>query len=66
MARVQFYCDSGANIHSCNKSGWMDTVEDLGLGVGEWEKYTDEEKWEFSKDWADNYIDIGYETEGEN
>jgi len=63
--KVQFNLDSGANIHSRNKSGWMDTVDDLGLEKGEWEKYTDDEKWEFAKDWADNYLEIGFEEEGE-
>ena len=62
--KVQFYTDNGANIHSCRKSEWLDTVEDLGLEEGEWEKYSDDEKWVFAKDWADNYIEIGYEEEG--
>jgi len=61
--KVQFNLNSGANIHSNNQSGWLDTVEDLSLEEGEWEGYTYEEKWEFAKDWADNYIEIGFEEQ---
>ena len=34
---VRFCSDSGANILSCKKSKWMDTVKDLGMEEGEWE-----------------------------
>ena len=43
--KVQFNLNSGANIYSTNESGWYDTVEDLGLEEGEWEKMTDDEKY---------------------
>ena len=43
--KVQFNVNSGANIHSNNESGWLDTVEDLGLAEGEWESLTDDEKY---------------------
>jgi hypothetical protein len=35
MAKVNFNCDSGANIHSC-RSETLDTVKDLMLDEGEW------------------------------
>ena len=44
--KVEFFLDSGANIHSCNKTGQLDTVEDLGLEAGEWEGLTEDEKYE--------------------
>ena len=59
--QVQFNLDSGANIHSNNKSGWLDTEEDLGLDEGEWEEMAYDERYAMAKDWADNYLDIGYE-----
>lgn len=59
--KVKFYCDSGANIHSCRESDWLDVEEDLLFGYGEWEKLTDDEKYEIAVDWANNYLDIGYE-----
>ena len=46
--KVQFNCNSGANIHSNNDSGWLSTVEDLGLKEGEWESMTDDEKYEMT------------------
>ena len=44
--KVQFFCNSGANIHSCNDSDIFDTVEDLGYEDGEWEKLSDDDKYE--------------------
>jgi hypothetical protein len=29
--KVKFNLDSGANIHSNNKTRWLDTVEDYGI-----------------------------------
>lgn len=42
--KVEFFLDSGANIHSCNKTGELDTVEDLGLEEGEWEQMSETER----------------------
>lgn len=61
MAKVKFYLDSGANIHSC-RSEEFDTVDDLGLDEGEWEEYTDDEKHECVMDWANNYLGVGWEA----
>jgi hypothetical protein len=62
MAKVQFTLDSGANIHSAKKSGWLDTVDDLGLSEGEWEDMlTDDEKWEMAEEWAFQHLAITFE-----
>ncbi|MCP4987125.1 MAG: hypothetical protein GY928_14090 [Colwellia sp.] len=44
-----------------NESGWLDTVEDLGLGAGEWEAYTDDEKYQFTEKWLLDYVHIYFE-----
>ena len=59
--KIRFCCNSGANVHSCNKSKWMDTVKDLGLEEGEWENMSDEERWGMANEWANNYLEIYYE-----
>ena len=61
--KVKLNVNSGANIHSNNSSGWLDPVKDLGLDEGEWETLSDEDKWEFAREWADNYIEIYYEED---
>lgn len=60
IMKVRFYCDSGANIHSC-RDEIFDTVEDLGLEDGEWEKMDDEAKEECVKDWMSDHLDYGWE-----
>jgi hypothetical protein len=57
--KVKFYCDSGANIHSCREET-LDTVEDLGLDEGEWETLSDNEKEEHVKDWMSGHLDYGW------
>ena len=60
MAKVQFWCDSGANIHSCRKSGELDTVRDLGLEEGEWEQLSEDEKYKLADEWACERLEVGY------
>ena len=36
----------------------MDTVEDLGLDPGEWESYSEEEKYQAATNWANERIEI--------
>jgi len=60
MAKVKFYCDSGANIHSTREEV-VDTVADWGMDEGEWEGLSDDEKWKVSDEWAQKRLDIGYE-----
>jgi hypothetical protein len=57
--KVEFFCDSGANIKSCRKE-IVDTVKNLGLDPGEWEKMTDDEKYEMAREWAENRLEIGF------
>lgn len=57
--KVKFYCDSGANIHSCREEV-MDTVKDLGLKEGEWEGLSEEEKYEQVKDWMNDRLEYGF------
>lgn len=61
MAIVQFFVDNGANIHSKKSSPKRDTVKDLGLGEGEWEAMSDDEKYEMAQDWANEYIEVWWE-----
>lgn len=61
--KVTFCCNSGANIHSCRKET-LDTVDDLGLEEGEWEKLSEDEKMKFVEDWANDRLEIFY-TEDE-
>ena len=57
--KVQFFCDSGANIHSCRKDT-LDTVEDLGFEEGEWETLSDTDKMKQAEEWAYDRLEIGY------
>ena len=59
--KVRFICDSGANIHSANKSKWLDTIKDLGFEENEWETMTESDKMDFVYDWADEMLEIYYE-----
>ena len=58
--RVKFYCDSGANIHSCREEE-IDLVEDWGMTKEECETLTEDEKLELAKEWAYERLDIGME-----
>lgn len=59
MAKVEFWCDSGANIHSCRKAVF-DTKDDLGFEDYEWEELSEDEKCKEAEQWAwDSGLDIG-------
>ena len=58
--KVKFYCNSGANIHSYREA-IFDTVKDLDMEEGEWEKLTDDDKYDEAEIWANNRLEIGYE-----
>jgi hypothetical protein len=60
--KVKFFCDSGANIHSC-RSETLDTVEDLGLEDGEWEELSEDEKQRLAVDWANEHLEIYFEEQ---
>ena len=61
--KVKFFVDSGANIHSCKKSGTLDTVADLGFDDGEWEAMSEEEKYKCAEEWAHEHIEVWYEEQ---
>lgn len=63
--RVKFFCDSGANIHSCRSSAWMDTEKDLGLGPGEWAALDEATKYKYAEDWALERIEIYFEEDAQ-
>lgn len=60
--KVSFFCDSGANIHSC-RSETLDTVEDMRLEEGEWEAYSDDEKYKLAEEWAHDRLEIFFKEE---
>lgn len=62
MSIVYFSCNSGANIHSC-RTEKMDTVADLGLGDGEWEEMTEDEKYQMVEEWANDRLEIFWSDE---
>ncbi len=59
ITKVKFYCDSGANIHSCRDQ--IFDLEELGYTEEEWEELTLEQKIQEAEEWANNYLDIGFE-----
>jgi hypothetical protein len=61
MAKVQFFLNNGASIHSLRKSGELDTVKDLGLDEGEWEEMSEDDKYKQAEDWAADKIEIYFE-----
>ena|GEM_PF-4689859 len=62
MAKVKFYCNSGANAHSYREEEF-DTVDDLGLDEGEWEDMSEDDRYRMAEDWAwASGLTIGYGT----
>jgi len=57
--KVKFYCDSGANIHSCREE--VADISDWGIEDDEWNGMTDDEKWKVAEEWANDSLEIGYE-----
>jgi len=62
--KVTFFCDSGANIHSCREEE-LDTVADLGFEEGDWEQMTDGEKMKIAEEWAYDHLEIGWKDKEE-
>ena len=58
--KVKFYCDSGANIHSCREEV-VDLVEDWGMTPEECAELTEDDRLELAQDWANDRLDIGME-----
>ena len=55
---IEWWCDSGANIHSCNKGSV--TTEEIGISDQEWDDMTEEDKDELMRDFAFDRLDWGY------
>lgn len=62
MAKVTFYCNSGAEGGD-TRIEELDTVEDLGLEEGEWEEMSEEERYFIVDEWANERLEIWYEEE---
>lgn len=57
--KVNFWCDSGENIHSCRRET-VDT-EVFGFTDSEWLAASADEKFKVAEEWAWEKLDIGYE-----
>lgn len=60
IERFKFFCDSGANIHSCREVEL--TVKDLGLLPGEWERMDATTRDEITQDICFERLDYGVIT----
>ena len=54
--KVKFVCNSGANIHSARQETF--DTEDLGFTEEEWNKLSDDSKFEVVQDWANERLEI--------
>lgn len=59
--KIKYWCDSGANIHSCRKG--TITLDELGLTDEEWNAMGDDARDEVMRDIALDRLDWGYEIE---
>ncbi|AUR87465.1 hypothetical protein NVP1101O_054 [Vibrio phage 1.101.O._10N.261.45.C6] len=58
--KVRFFCDSGANIHSCREEV-IDLEEDLGISDEEWNSMGEEDQQKEVMEWAWDRLDVGWE-----
>lgn len=58
--KVKFYCDSGANIHSCREEV-VDLVEDWGMCPEECADLDEEDLEKLSMEWAWERLEVGTE-----
>jgi len=62
--KVKFFCNSGANIHSCKESNWFDVEEDLNYTLEDWKNLSEDEKYKEAEEWAwGSGLDIYYEEQ---
>ncbi len=61
MTKVKFCIDSRAGLNSCHESPIYDTVKDLDLDEGEWERMPEDDKNKMAEEWADQNSEIYYE-----
>jgi hypothetical protein len=59
--KIKYWCDSGANIHSCRKG--TTTLDELGLTEEEWHAMSDEDRENLMRDIALDRLDWGYSLE---
>jgi len=59
--KIKYWCDSGANIHSCRKG--TTTLDELGLTEEEWHAMSDEDRDNLMQDIALDRLDWGYALE---
>lgn len=59
--KIKYWCDSGANIHSCRKG--TTTLDELGLTEEEWHAMSDEDRDDVMRDVACDRLDWGYALE---
>lgn len=58
--KLKLFCDSGANIHSC-RTNTIDLESEWGITDEEWNTYTDEEKYNLVREWAEQRLSISWE-----
>lgn len=56
--KFEFWCDSGANIHSCLRGNF--TIDELGISEQEWDMMEEDERDNIVKDIALARLDWGY------
>ena len=61
--KIKYWCNSGANIHSCRKG--TTTLDELGLTEEEWHAMSDEDRDNLMRDIALDRLDWGYSLEDE-
>jgi hypothetical protein len=59
--KIKYWCDSGANIHSCRRG--TTTLDELGLTEEEWHAMSDEDRENLMRDIALDRLDWGYSLE---
>lgn len=57
--RIEVWCDSGANVHSCRKVT-VDIMDMFGFTDEEWSAMSEEDKSDLVKDIAWERLDWGY------
>ena len=58
---IKYWCDSGANIHSCRKGSI--TLDELGFTETEWDEMPEDQRDEVMKEIAFERLDWGYAKE---
>lgn len=61
--KIKYWCNSGANIHSCRKG--TTTLDELGLTEEEWHAMSDGDRDNLMRDIALDRLDWGYSLEDE-